>query len=82
MDKILERMNEMELSLKGDIQKTNTEIIDIKKILCSDNQQKYNELNGIVQKQQSTINFLQKEVNKKILYWWVLRMTQIIISCK
>lgn len=63
LDQILKRMNEIELNLKSDIQETNAEIKDIKKI-CTDNQNRYTELNGIVQKQQSTINFLHKEVNK------------------
>lgn len=66
LDKLLERMNEVEKSLKTDILRTDSEIEEIKNI-CLSNHQKYVELENTVKQQKMTINFLQKEVNKNNL---------------
>lgn len=66
LDKLLQRMNEVEKSLKTDILKTNNDITEIKNI-CLINQEKYVELENVVKQQKKTINFLHKEVNKNNL---------------
>lgn len=66
LDEILKRINEVEGTLQTDLQKTNMEISEIKAI-CLNNQRKHNELDLTVRKQQSAINYLQKEVNKNNL---------------
>lgn len=74
LDKLLDRMNEIEKSLKSDILKTNNEIGEIKEI-CLVNQQKYIDLDNIVKQQKVTINYLHKEVNKSNLI--VFGMTEV-----
>lgn len=70
LDKILNRMNEIENNLK-------TEISEIKNI-CLANQQKYTELESTVKQQQATINYLSREVNRNNIIIFGLKASNSI----